>query len=151
MTYTLKAHKATKFTPMLLKPISLALLVCATEAVRLQMILTQEDSTGTDVTVEVSDPIQVGTTDCLMEIPDYITEPLCYDGMWIDSSELDSPDFWACGAKPGDLLYPVCNHETGHWEEVVPQTSTAEDIACGARPEELMDEYVVCNYDQMEW
>ena len=56
-------------------------------------------------------------TACKEDVPKLLRDPICYDGVWINSWDLANPDFWDCGAKPLDIESAVCNHETGRWEK----------------------------------
>lgn len=65
-----------------------------------------------------------------MDVPPLLKDPVCFDGVWINSWDLNEPDFWDCGAKPLDVEAPICNHETGKW--VGRAHNNAADLAqCG--------------------
>lgn len=88
-------------------------------------------------------------SDCPTEAPTDIEDPICYEGMWIKSSLMDDPAFWACGAPSPDLMYPICNFDTGKWEEEMPSSVEDDKSVCGDIPEGLS--YVVCNYVTGSW
>lgn len=54
--------------------------------------------------------------DCAEDVPPLLIDPVCFDGVWINSWDIDDPDFWNCGVRPLDIESPVCNAETGVWE-----------------------------------
>lgn len=87
-------------------------------------------------------------TACKEDVPKLLRDPICYDGVWINSWDLANPDFWDCGAKPLDIESPICNHETGRWEKE--RHENTEDLAtCGEVP--ITDDYVVCDYVTKAW
>lgn len=62
---------------------------------------------------------------------------------------MEDPAFWACGIPSPDLMYPICNFDTGKWEEEKPQGVTDDKDICGEIPQGVS--YVVCNYVTGSW
>ncbi len=89
-------------------------------------------------------------TDCEGKpIPMDLLEPVCFQGDWIEHSWLEEPDFWACGRKPSEMNYPVCNHETGQWQEVSHFNENDDLVICGPYPKD--GRFKVCNHQSLQW
>ena len=59
---------------------------------------------------------------CEKSAPTNMDDPVCVSGRWIEKSKLEDPAFWACGEPPQDIEYPICDFDTGLWEEGKPET-----------------------------
>ena len=90
----------------------------------------------------------LSTQDCDTDAPEQLFDPVCYDGLWVESFQVNSPNFWDCGIAPLDLESPICNHETGQWEAQTP--TLADDQAfCGELP--VTEDFIVCDYTTLQW
>ena len=107
---------------------------------------TAQDTADASIPQEAKD--KLSPLECHSDIPKLLKDPICYDGVWINSWDLANPDFWDCGAKPLDIQSPICNHETGKWEKE--RHDADQDMAtCGDVP--ITDDFVVCNYISKSW
>ena len=100
----------------ILKPLTLAVLSAISQAVTLKIYLDAPNgSTGpTNATMTIEDDsTDISGSPCGDDVPDYYSDPVCYEGMWLEAEELLSPGFMACGPEPENILYPVCNTTTG--------------------------------------
>ena len=82
-------------------------------------------------------------------IPKELDDPVCFDGAWIEFAWLDDPNYWACGKKPDNKEYTICNVETGVWEDFTRFDDASDGDVCGAVPDGKM--YSVCNHETREW
>ena len=83
------------------------------------------------------------TITCKTDASPLLHDPICFEGLWIESYDLESPDFWSCGVKPLDIESPVCDMETGRWKPSH-HTKLEDSAVCGEIP--ISDDFVVCDY-----
>ena len=139
--------------PMTRNTFLLALLVYATQAVRLLLpkdsdnkVLKTEDGPMADAE-ELPTPAVAGECEPV-DPPTDMAKPFCFDGKWLEEELLHDPAFWACGFKPTEgATAPVCNFQTGHWDD--PLVTVDDEADCGDVPEDIA--YPVCNFKNHKW
>lgn len=125
----------------------LALLVSATLAVK----LTDEEVIKADMKTqpETDLPDDFPTDDCYDEEPDYMVDPVCFVGQWIEHAWMEDPDFWICGTAPLNIKNPVCNSSTGKWSTYIKYDNASDEYICGPLPHNIG--YAVCDHVTSQW